>query len=136
MSKYTAISRKKPSQPMQYLAKKNLLVGDVLDYGCGRGFDAEYYNLDGYDPNWKPVELTKKYDTITCIYVLNVVAKEVEDLIIKKVKSLLKENGKAYFAVRRDFKNDMQGNGCTQRLVYLNMESIYKCSNFEMYMLL
>jgi len=120
---------------MQYLEKNNLLVGDVLDYGCGRGFDAEYYKIDGYDPNWKPVEITKKYDTITCNYVLNVVTKEVEDIIINKVKSLLKENGKAYFSVRRDLAGDVQGNGCIQRLVYLNMQSLYKCSNFEMYLL-
>jgi len=137
MSKYTAVSRKKPSLPMQFLEKNGLLVGDVLDYGCGRGFDVEYYKIDGYDPNWFPVDITKKYDTITCNFVLNVVTEEVQDIIISKVKSLLKPYGKAYFTVRRDMRANYQGRGCMQRLVYLDMPIIHKNSGqWVMYVML
>ena len=136
MSKRTAIIRKKPSSPFVYLNEKCLLIGDCLDYGCGRGTDKEYYDIDGYDPNWFPEFPTKKYDTIICNYVLNVVTKEEQEDIIRKVMALLNPNGKAYFTVRRDIKSDMQGRGCVQRSVLLDATSLYHCKGrFEMYVM-
>ena len=49
--KYTAIARRKPSSPMILL--RDEIFGECLDYGCGRGFDCDYFGIDGYDPNWR-----------------------------------------------------------------------------------
>ena len=46
----------------------------MLDFGCGRGTDAATYGMDAYDPYWRPEKPTGPYDTIVCIYVLNVVS--------------------------------------------------------------
>lgn len=40
----TAIRRRKLSLPMAELAERGLLVGKVLDFGCGRGDDARHLN--------------------------------------------------------------------------------------------
>jgi ATP adenylyltransferase len=133
---YTAVSRINPSRAMKFLDSKKLLIGDVLDFGCGRGFDVRYYGIDGYDPNWGPSEFPKKkYDTIACNWVLNVVSEEEQNIIIKQIKSLLKPNGKAYITVRRDIKEGYLVKDYQQRLVYLNLESIEKNSAFEIYVM-
>lgn len=126
MSKYTAIVRKKPSNPASFLHENGLLVGECLDYGCGRGFDRDFYSMDGYDPLWFPHFPSKKYDTIMCNFVLNVVSVEEQEDIIGIVKTLLKENGKAYFTVRRDIRDDriVIGRGCIQRYVKLDLTSL------------
>lgn len=96
---------------MRLLESKGLLHGDMLDYGCGRGFDAEYYGMDGYDPYYAPEFPQKSYDVITCNFVLNVVNRRGREKIIALVALLLKEEGVAYFTVRRDIKTE----GCTSR---------------------
>lgn len=139
MSKYTAIVRKKLSSPMQLLREQ--IVGDCLDYGCGRGFDCDYLKIDGYDPNWRPtLSGNKKYDRIFCNFVLNVVSEKEQDEIISHITSLLKNGGKAFFTVRRDMKSNYIGRGCVQRLVYLDLPihtlvagrfCIYKMDKYE-----
>lgn len=49
-----------------------------LDFGCGFGEDTDYlrslgYECDRYDPHFFPEYPTKKYDYVTCFYVLNVI---------------------------------------------------------------
>lgn len=116
-SHLTAISRNKPSQPMQWLSEKGLIDGLALDYGCGKGFDADYYAMDKLDPHFtegrivlvkdKTTTVTKysygAYDTITCNYVLNVIeSQEERDAVLKEIQFMLCESGKAYITVRRD----------------------------------
>jgi SAM-dependent methyltransferase len=136
-SKYTAHTKKHPSVAMAFLSKKGLLVGDMLDFGSGRGFDAEYYHMDMYDPNWLSLELPKKhYDTITCNWVLNVVTPAEQDIILKQIKNLLKPNGKAYITVRRDIEKDyMTKNNHPQRLVYLDLETVRATSRYQIYVI-
>ncbi len=136
MSKYTAIVRKKPSLPMRWLEEEGLLRGRILDYGCGRGFDMKWYDIDGYDLHWGPLEIKGKFDTITCNFVLNVVTREEQKEIIKIIKSLLKPDGAAYFTVRRDLEKDRPGRGCIQRSVILDLISLKKTSGLEIYALL
>lgn len=116
-SHLTAITRKKLSKPMQWLVDKDLIgEGDIgLDYGCGKGFDADFLGFDGWDPNYRDDtrELRTEYDVVTCNYVLNVIEdeeerKKVEARIIDK----LAPNGVAYVSVRND-TNAL--NGCTSR---------------------
>ena len=133
MSQFTAIKRTNPSAPMRFLHENKLLVGRTLDYGCGRGFDAKFYSLEAYDPYWRAELPQGKFDTITCIYVLNVVDKETSASIIEKVRLLLAPGGKAYFVVRRDLRESKKGRGCIQRSVNLSSVSIRKTSSYEIY---
>lgn len=111
----TAITRSKISVPMRYLTKLNLIKGNALDYGCGKGFDAESLGLDKYDPYFFPEKPSKKYDTIVCNYVLNVIEGGEKRMDVAfAIYDLLEEGGKAYITVRRDVKKE----GLTKRGTY------------------
>lgn len=116
----TAIKRKSPPEPLRWLHERGLLIGRTLDYGCGRDV---WYGMDGYDPYWKPITIVGKYDTITCLYVLNVVNEDDEPGIMNNIKSHLA--GKAYIAVRRDIPvQGKEGRGVRQRYCNLNLPII------------
>lgn len=118
----TAITRKKPSAPMQVLDKMSLIKGRALDYGCGKGFDAQHYNMDKFDPHWHPCSLLlMHYDTITCNYVLNVLPKSKVKDILFNIRWYLKLGGIAYITVRRDIKKASKGKGCIQKPVHLDL---------------
>ena len=134
----TAISRTKPSKPMVILEKKGLLNGGIgLDYGCGRGYDADYYGLDKFDPHWfnnKP--LLSSYDFITCNYVLNVVDENTQAEIVDKIRSLLTDDGVAYISVRRDIKKPtITVKNTYQCPVFLTLPVIYEDSTTCIYAL-
>lgn len=95
----TAISRSTPPTPLKWLHDQGLLAGRCLDFGSGRG---SWYGMETYDPHWQPKMPSGKFDTIACIYVLNVVSQKEEAQVIRRVLSLLSYGGTAYFAVRRD----------------------------------
>ena len=117
-SHLTAISRKTPSAPISRLDASNRLEGiKLLDYGCGKGTDADYYNMDKYDPHYfNDIDLQENtYDLITCTYVLNVIDCEDErQQVINDIEDLLKDGGKAFITVRRDVKST----GYTSRGTY------------------
>lgn len=103
----TAKERNTLSFPARILLERKLLQGDTLDYGCGLGSDVSLLkekgiNITGYDPHYFQQKPTAKYDTIICFYVLNVLMQEEQTDVIMEISALLKPNGKAYFAVRRD----------------------------------
>jgi len=108
----TATSRKTMSCPCRWLVNHDLLIGQVLDYGCGRGDDVrlllEQKNIcvDHFDPYYFNYPLIGKYDTIFCIYVLNVIPEsDTRRQVIQNIQDLLRdENSKAYIAVRNDRK--------------------------------
>lgn len=100
----TAIARKALSAPVRYLQNEGLLKGRVLDYGCGKGSDASLIGADKYDPHFFPTKPRRKYDTIICVYVLNVVTPKDAAEIVESVRKLLKADGVAWFAVRRDIE--------------------------------
>ena len=133
-SHLTAITRKAPSAPIRWLNSHNLLVGKLLDFGCGKGTDAEFFEMDCYDPHYFPERPTGKYDTITCTYVLNVVHKTIGDEIVKQVLVLLSEGGVAYFTVRRDIKKEgLTSRGTFQRNVEREMQVITENRGFCIY---
>ena len=71
----TAKERTSVSFPTRWLKQHNLLKGDILDFGCGFGFDTdelqkEGYSIVGYDNFYRPEYPTKRFDTIICNYVL------------------------------------------------------------------
>ena len=102
-SHLTALSRTKPSTPVKWLVDNGYAKNSVLDYGCGKGFDADFYGFDRFDPYYHNFLPQKTYDTIICCYVLNVIDSEAERAeTIKKVLSYLNPQGEAFFVVRND----------------------------------
>ena len=140
----TAKERVTLSFPATLLLSKGLLIGNVLDFGCGFGKDVELLKakgLDviGYDKHYFPIYPTKKFDTIICFYVLNVLMQDEQANVLMEISQLLKPTGKAYFAVRRDLQHEgFRTHKIHQKQTYqcnviLNYKSIFKNDNCEIY---
>lgn len=143
-SHLTAIERTSLSYPARVILNQNKIKGKILDFGCGIGKDVELLkakgnDITGYDPFYFPEFPKEKFDTILCFYVLNVLLPEEQAEVLMNVSKLLKPNGKAYFAVRRDIQYEgfrihkvhkKETYQCLIRLAYL---SIYKNENCEIY---
>jgi hypothetical protein len=135
LSYKTAIKRSALSAPLKWLLSKGMISDTHLDYGCGRGDDAEAMGYDKYDPWYFPELPTKQYLSITCLYVLNVIKtkKERKD-VIKKLKQYLKPGGVAYIAVRRDIKKEGKTSiGTYQYNVELNLPVVRETKGFAIY---
>jgi diadenosine tetraphosphate (Ap4A) HIT family hydrolase len=103
----TAIKRKTISFPTRWLEEHGLLVGDILDFGCGYGIDTDRLkergmSIIGYDNFYRNQYPKQRFDTIICNYVLNVLEPEEQAEVLIAISELLKPQGKAYFTVRRD----------------------------------
>ena len=132
----TAIVRKKPSAPMMRLKAAGRLVGRMLDYGSGRGYDASHFGMDSYDPYYDPVMPFGKFDTITCIYVLNVVESVAErEAIVEDIRNRLNKGGRAYITVRNDKKalTGCKATGSWQGLVVMDLPIVSNGSGFVTY---
>ena len=108
-SHLTAKERENLSFPSKLLYSKNLLIGDILDFGCGFGSDvkilkAKGLKIEGYDKYYFPEYPNKKFDTIICLYVLNVLLPEEQAAVLMELSQLIKPTGKVYIAVRRDIE--------------------------------
>jgi diadenosine tetraphosphate (Ap4A) HIT family hydrolase len=126
-SHLTAKERTDISFPARWLLKKGLLVGKVLDFGCGLGKDVEVLrskglNVVGYDRHYEPDFPTDTFDTIICLYVLNVLLPEEQATVLMQISRLLKPNGRAYFAVRRDVAKD------GYRMHRIHQQLTYQCN--------
>ena len=143
-SHLTAKDRKSQSFPSKILEERGLLNGEILDFGCGLGMDVKKlktkgYNIEGYDPYYNNYRITKKFDTILCIYVLNVLFPEEQSNVIMDISSYLKPSGKAFFAVRRDIKYEgfrnhrVHKKNTYQCIVNLPFSSIFKNDFVEIY---
>jgi len=143
-SHLTAIERTSLSYPARIVLNQKKIIGKILDFGCGIGKDVELLkakgiDIVGYDPFYFPKFPTEKFDTILCFYVLNVLLPEEQAEVLMNVSSLLKPDGKAYFAVRRDIHYEgfrihkvhkKETYQCLIKLAYL---SIFKNENCEIY---
>lgn len=126
-SHLTAMNRTYLSNPARFLVEQQLLQGKILDFGCGLGKDVELleqqsFDIVGYDPYYFPYYLGHKFDTIICLYVLNVLMPEEQAQVLMEVSHLLKPSGKAYYAVRRDLKRE----GFRQHFVH--KKPTYQCN--------
>lgn len=107
----TAIIRKGLSKPTKILKDKNLLIGNILNFGCGHNEDSillqeDRYNIVGYDKYNNTYNdenlLNKKYDTVICNYVLNVISDlEEHEKVLQQLKKL---SDNIYICVRSDSK--------------------------------
>ncbi len=143
-SHLTAIERTSLSYPARIVLDQKKIIGKVLDFGCGIGKDVELlkhngFEIVGYDPFYFPKFPTEKFETILCFYVLNVLLPEEQAEVLMNVSNLLKPNGKAYFAVRRDIQYEgfrihkvhkKETYQCLIKLAYLSM---FKNENCEIY---
>ena len=133
-SHLTATSRYALSVPVRYLQILGHLKGKMLDYGCGRGFDCDTLECDSYDPYYRPEKPNDQYDTIFCVYVLNVIPEESErQEVLDKVQSLLLKDGEAYFAVRLGMKQGWTKKGTYQESVELELPVIKKTSTYRIH---
>ena len=143
-SHLTAKEREKLSYPSRILLNQNLITGKVLDFGCGHGKDVEELkekgiDINGYDPYYQPDYPTKKYDTILCHYVLNVIQRQEQAKALYEISTLLKFGGKAYISVRRDVKKPgfrthfIHKVKTYQTNVVLPFKSVFKNDNLEIY---
>ena len=143
-SHLTAIQRTSLSYPARIILNQKKIIGKVLDFGCGIGKDVELlkskgFDIVGYDPFYFSEFPAEKYDTILCFYVLNVLLPEEQAEVLMNVSNLLKPNGKAFFAVRRDIHYEgyrihkvhkKETYQCLIKLAYL---SVFKNNNCEIY---
>lgn len=139
----TAKTRSVHSVPVRWLKKHGLLVGRILDYGCGRGFDAlqladEGYECEAYDPHFQPIMPTGLFDTIICMYVINVLEKSEQRAVQADVKRRLRVGGHAYFAVRRDIQREGWRLHSANRYTYqenakMELPIIYQTHKFVIY---
>jgi len=133
-SHLTAIKRNKLSLPMAYLQKQGLLKGRILDFGCGRGDDANHLDLDKYDPYYFPDCIKGVYSTITCIYVLNVLTKQEIKKVLRNMAAHLSPHGKIYITVRRDLKKTVRTQrGTLQRVIKLDMPILIENKKYCIY---
>lgn len=134
----TAISRKAVSAPMRRLRDTNRLIGRMLDYGCGRGYDAAALDMEQFDPHYSPVIPVGQFDTITCNYVLNTIECLVtKRQVLRTIDSLLGCTGYAYITVRNDRKslNGSTTIGTWQDLTVLGLPVIMKTPEFVTYIM-
>lgn len=143
-SHLTAKERDRLSFPARIALEKGWLKGRVLDFGCGFGSDVKLLqekgiDIVGYDPYYFPQFPEGKFDTILCFYVLNVLLQEQQATVLMDVSGLLKPDGRAYYAVRRDLRQDgyrmhklhqQQTYQCTVKLPF---ESLFRNENCELY---
>lgn len=143
-SHLTAIERTSLSYPARIVLNQKKITGKVLDFGCGVGKDVELLknkgiDVVGYDPFYFSQFPAEKFDTILCFYVLNVLLPEQQAEVLMNVSKLLKPNGKAFFAVRRDIRyqgfrmHKIHKKETYQCLVKLPYLSIFKNNNCEIY---
>jgi SAM-dependent methyltransferase len=105
----TAITRRGVSAPVKYLISKGLLVGRVLDHGCGKGDICRFTdipNAEQYDPTHHPIRPQGVFDTIYSGFVLNTMPEAERGKVINDIKRYLAPGGTAYIAVRRDVKKE------------------------------
>jgi len=135
----TAIGRNKISKPTRFLLSQcgwlNLIHHRILDFGCGRGTDADQLGFEKYDPHFFPTKPTGQFDVVLCHFVLNVLPKKHEKKLLKEIHSYLKPGGEAYITVRRNVKRQgFTSKGTYQRNVVLTgLSSVYKDSEIEIY---
>ena len=115
----------------------NLLKGNVLDFGCGYGFDADHFGWEAYDPYYRNVELSGLYDSIVCNHVLNALTRHNRAKVIVHIQKLLTDHGRAFLAVPRDLPvtGKLGMHHSLQNYVVLTLPSVYADKRLEIYIM-
>ena len=100
----TAIYRKTLPMPVMAALKAGYIKGNILDYGCGHGavkkLLGQKYKVTNYDPHYFPDWPKGEFDTVLCLYVLNVVSMDTRRNVMRGVRYFLKPGGTAVIAIR------------------------------------
>mgnify|MGYP003644327994 FL=1 len=113
-----------------------------MDYGCGRGFDADQLGMDKFDPHYFDQVMSSGYDVVTCNYVLNVIESENERrAVVLNLIGATRVGGKIYVSVRNDkkalngttSKGTWQGDIPNSELESQDFVLIKSTSNFRMF---
>lgn len=102
----TAMARTGPSAPVQHLRAyaPELLRGRVLDFGSGRGADAEALRATAYDPHHPKASVRKRptgtFSTVLATYVLNVLPKDERHAALREAAGYVRPGGHLVLAVR------------------------------------
>ena len=136
----TAIARSTLPVPTRWLLSQGLLVGKVMDYGCGKCASVNPPDWFNYDPYYQPNFITgARYDTIVCNYVLCTLPKSEEKKTLQHIQSRLRLNGVAYISVRNDVPRGGYGKsskGTYQRKVTLPyLTLVRKTTQYKIYQL-
>jgi len=131
----TAVKRDRPSQAAETLVRLGRVRGRVLDFGCGYGFDADYYGWDAYDPYYRPKALVGPYDTIVCTLVLNALSRNNRGRVIERIRRLLAPGGHAYLGVARNVPvaGKLGVRHSLQNYVVLTLPSVFADAQLEIY---
>ncbi len=134
----TAIARTRLSAPAAYLDEQGLLRRRVLDFGCGRGDLGRFLedrHVCQWDPHHHPTVPRGLFDTVVCIYVLNVLPPPSRRDALRSAKEYVRPGGYLYVAVRRDLQREgITSTGTQQYNVKLRMPSLVRRSgSFEIY---
>lgn len=111
----TAISRTDISAPLKYLLLSNRIhhTDDVLDFGCGYGFDVKSLEcrqsglVKGYDPYHEPFTKMPKqtFNVVLLTYVLNVIHEQDQfDCLMEVYLHMRFSESLCYISVRRDIE--------------------------------
>jgi hypothetical protein len=125
------------SKTARVLIERKLVRGRVLDYGCGKGFDADDQGWEAYDPYYRSVEPTALYGTIIVNHVANILTRDSRAKLLERVTALLAEGGKAYVSVARNIPESGK-HGSRHRIhnyVVLTLPSVYADDEEEIYCL-
>jgi citrate synthase len=106
-SRKTAALRRRESVPARIVAHRRR-PRRLLDYGCGRSRDVEYFRslgieAMGYDPFHAPIDLgplAASFDLVMCTYVLGTLPPESRSAALAGVRRLLCPGGRLVVSVR------------------------------------
>lgn len=115
-SQKTAISREGPSSPCLWLYHNGLIKSPTLDWGCGKGADANFLNTQlyltsKYDPHYhdRLPPLHSEFKTVLSIYVLNTIPDPHDRCqIVADMVPYVTKGGMLYVAIRAD-KAELKG---------------------------
>ena len=110
----------KPSVPARFVIEKlypKYKYKSILDYGCGKGMDAESFRALGiktikYDPYYTDAideifsldHSVGRFDLVTCTYVLNVLFPIERKQVLEKVLNKVKIGGHVLISIRSNLK--------------------------------
>lgn len=132
-----AAARTSASKTARVLLEKGLVRGRALDYGCGRGYDADHHGWDAYDPYYRQTQPRGTYDTVVCNHVANILTRRSRQALFASLDSLLSDGGIAYVSVARNIPRTGKF-GTRRRLqnyVVLSLPSVYADDEEEIYAL-
>jgi hypothetical protein len=132
-----AVCRETVSKTARFLELHQLLRGRVLDYGCGFGFDADYFGWEAYDPHYRQKLPEGLFETIVCNHVANMLTRASRQEMFQAIQALLTPKEKAYLSVSRKIPKTgkIAMRKRIQNFVVLSLPSVFCDEELEIYQL-